>query len=128
MLGLSAPALIAYESVAVAFALWDHANLHLPDRLCRALRLLFVTPAMHHVHHSARRAETDSNFGDVLSLWDRLFGSYRNSDSGMVRGLRYGLGDAHDGAAASLAAQLRLPFESEAVPAATGNRQESSPV
>lgn len=110
VLGLSAPALAIYESVAVAFALWDHANLQLPAPLCRALRLLFVTPAMHHIHHSATRAETDSNFGDVLSLWDRLFGTYRETDNTIVRALRYGLGDVHDGAAASLVAQLRSPF------------------
>jgi sterol desaturase/sphingolipid hydroxylase (fatty acid hydroxylase superfamily) len=109
-LGLSAPALAIYEVAAAAFAIWDHANMRLPDPLCRALRLLVVTPAMHHIHHSALRAQTDSNFGDVLSIWDRLFGTYRDSDAATVRGLRYGLGDGHDGAAASLAAQLRSPF------------------
>jgi sterol desaturase/sphingolipid hydroxylase (fatty acid hydroxylase superfamily) len=108
--GLHAPTLIVYEAVAFGFALWGHANFDVPERLDRPIRLLFVTPAMHLVHHSSVRAETDSNYGDTLSLWDRLFGTYRALDAEALQATRIGLGDAFDPGAASLIQQLRLPL------------------
>jgi sterol desaturase/sphingolipid hydroxylase (fatty acid hydroxylase superfamily) len=110
-LGLDAPTLIAYEAVAVGFALWDHANLRLPPRFDDIARLLIVTPAMHHVHHSAFRVETDSNYGDMLSIWDRMFGTYRELDEKALEAMRIGLGDVSDVHAASLPRLLRSPFD-----------------
>ena len=54
------------------------SNLRLPPVLDAAMRLLIVTPDMHRVHHSTAEAEMNSNFGFNLSLWDRLFGTYRS--------------------------------------------------
>ena len=79
--GFSVPALAGYELAASVFALWTHANLRLPARAEHALGWLFATPALHHVHHSAARAETDSNYGECLILWDRLFGTCRRLDT-----------------------------------------------
>jgi sterol desaturase/sphingolipid hydroxylase (fatty acid hydroxylase superfamily) len=111
--GLDPLTLLVYEAVALPFNLWSHANLRLHPRLDRTLRLLFVTPAMHHVHHSARRAETDSNFGDVFTLWDRLFGTYAMLDPSALQAVRFGLGEAHESRAASLAAQILSPLRPE---------------
>lgn len=108
--GLDPLTLLAYEAVALPFTLWSHANLRLDPQWDRRLRLLFVTPAMHHVHHSARRAETDSNYGDVFTLWDRLFGTYRMLDGRALQTVRFGLGEAHDPRAASFAAQILSPL------------------
>lgn len=110
--GLSVPALLIYGAAAGVFALWSHANLHLPARCDRALRVLAVTPAMHRVHHSARRAETDSNFGEVFSVWDRLFGTYRALDGSALAAMRIGLGDREDRDAGRLLRQLGLPLRS----------------
>jgi sterol desaturase/sphingolipid hydroxylase (fatty acid hydroxylase superfamily) len=121
--GLDPLTLLAYETVAVAFALWDHANFRLPRRAERVLRTLVVTPAMHQLHHSAVQAETDSNYGDVFSLWDRLFGTYRSPDEAALAAMRIGLGDAFDAGAASLVHQLRLPLATE--PAARTASSES---
>jgi sterol desaturase/sphingolipid hydroxylase (fatty acid hydroxylase superfamily) len=109
-LGLSVPALIAYEAAAFAAAMWGHANLRLPERADRILRWLLVTPAMHHVHHSAARCETDSNYGELLSVWDRLFGTYRASDSTSLAAARIGLGEAADEGAGSFRRQLLSPW------------------
>lgn len=109
-LGLSVPALIAYEAAAFAAAMWSHANLRLPAAADRILRWLVVTPAMHHVHHSAERCETDSNYGELLSVWDRLFGTYRASDSSSLATARIGLGRSADEGAASLRRQLLSPL------------------
>jgi len=108
--GLDPRTLMVYEAIALPFALWSHANIRLRPGLDRALRHLVVTPAMHHVHHSARRTETDSNYGDVLSVWDRLFGTYRPLDEPALRAVRFGLGDDHDPKAASLPAQILSPL------------------
>ena len=110
--GLSVPALLAYEIAAACFVLWGHANLRLPAGLDRALGWLLVTPAMHHVHHSARQPETDSNFGEVFSLWDRVFGTYRHLDAAEIAAMRIGLGESSDREAGRLVAQLCAPLRS----------------
>ena len=76
-LGASPLAAVVFEIWLAAASLWEHANLRLPPALDRRLRYLLVTPAMHLVHHGHARIDTDSNFGFSTSLWDRLFGSYR---------------------------------------------------
>ena len=76
VLGASPIAVLIFEIVLNATSLFNHGNVTL-GRADRAVRALIVTPDMHRVHHSAIRAETDSNFGFNLSLWDRLFRTYR---------------------------------------------------
>ncbi len=109
LLGLWVPALILYEMISVGLVLLTHANLHL-GRAEPYLRWLIVTPQMHHVHHSAVQRETDSNFGDVFSVWDRLLGTYCARSVEEVRAMRIGLGDSHDAQAGNLIHQLKLPL------------------
>lgn len=73
LIGPSAIAVIVFEILLNATAMFNHANLRLPLGLDRVLRLVLVTPDMHRVHHSARREEHDSNYGFSLSIWDRIF-------------------------------------------------------
>jgi sterol desaturase/sphingolipid hydroxylase (fatty acid hydroxylase superfamily) len=108
LLGLSPEALLAYELAAIALVLATHANWRLPERVDRPLRWLLVTPAMHHVHHSAHQPETDSNYGEVFSVWDRLLGTYSRPEQRAT--IRLGLGERYDPEAAKLAAQLLLPL------------------
>ena len=76
-LGVPAVGVLVFEILLNATALFSHADLRLPPALDRAVRSLLVTPDMHRIHHSVVVAETNSNFGFCLSLWDRLFRSYR---------------------------------------------------
>lgn len=76
-LGASPLAAVVFEIWLAAASLWEHANLRLPPALDYRLRHLLVTPAMHLVHHGHDRIDIDSNYGFSTSLWDRLFGSYR---------------------------------------------------
>ena len=76
LIGPSAFAVVLFEILLNATAMFNHANLRLPSGLDRALRLLLVTPDMHRVHHSAQRDEHDSNYGFSLSVWDRIFRTY----------------------------------------------------
>ncbi len=102
------PAGIALHVVAkhVTMTL-GHANISLRDSKGTWLSRLVVTPAFHARHHSALVRETDSNYGEVLSVWDHLLGS---ATTGKTPVARFGLGDAYDRDAASLRGQLQLPF------------------
>ena len=76
LLGPSALAVILFEIILNGTAMFNHANLRIPDRLEGLIRLFLVTPDMHRVHHSIHRSEHDSNYGFALSVWDRMFGTY----------------------------------------------------
>ena len=108
LVGFAPVPLAVYEATALAFSVWSHANVRLPLWLEPLVRTLFVTPDMHHVHHSAVRQETDSNYGDLFSFWDRLFGSHRSLDRTALRGVRFGLEDNEH--PASLLRQLSAPL------------------
>ena len=77
LLGCGIGELALYELLLFAVVQFHHANLALPDRLDRALRLIIVTPSLHKVHHSVVRAECDSNYASLFSWWDGVFGSRR---------------------------------------------------
>lgn len=77
VLGVPAWAVLAFEVALNALALFNHANVSLPDAIEPTLRLAVVTPQMHEIHHLVEPSDTNSNFGFNLSLWDRLFRTYR---------------------------------------------------
>jgi len=77
LLGAPAVAVLIFEVLLNATAMFNHSNVQMPHGLDRVLRLLVVTPDMHRIHHSTIPQETDSNFGFNLPWWDRLFGTYR---------------------------------------------------
>jgi len=77
-LGAPPVAVIVFEVLLNATAMFNHANFHLPVCIDRWLRLIVVTPDMHRVHHSIVVQETNSNFGFNLPWWDRIFGTYRD--------------------------------------------------
>ncbi|MDJ0805711.1 MAG: sterol desaturase family protein [Gammaproteobacteria bacterium] len=76
-LGTPVLAVIILEVLLNGMAMFNHANVGLPEWLDRRLRWLLVTPDMHRVHHSQEVDESNSNFGFNLSIWDRLMGTYR---------------------------------------------------
>ena len=82
VLGPPAVAVLAFEILLNATALFNHSNVRLPVRLDDVLRRLIVTPDMHRVHHSIVPDETNHNFGFNLSVWDRLLGTYRGQPAG----------------------------------------------
>jgi sterol desaturase/sphingolipid hydroxylase (fatty acid hydroxylase superfamily) len=76
-LGAPALAVLIFEVLLNATAMFNHANVRIPEALDRVLRWVIVTPDMHRVHHSVLPRETNSNFGFNLPWWDRLLGTYR---------------------------------------------------
>jgi sterol desaturase/sphingolipid hydroxylase (fatty acid hydroxylase superfamily) len=111
VLGPPVLAVILFEVILNAMAMFNHGNVRLPLALDRRLRWVLVTPDMHRVHHSVEDDETNSNFGFNLSLWDRLFGTYRDQPRGGHTGMTIGIRDHREPREVDrLPGMLTLPF------------------
>ncbi len=84
VVALGAPvwAVPLFELWLMAGSMIEHANIRMPARVDAVARRLMVTPAMHRVHHSAHSDDANHNFSFAISVWDKLFGSYRGTPSG----------------------------------------------
>ena len=109
-LGAPTLAVILFEIVLNASAVFTHANLRIPPSVDTALRYLICTPDMHRVHHSIERSETDSNYGFFLSVWDRLFRTMRVAPARGQLGVELGLVGQRDPARLRLGNLLVMPF------------------
>jgi exosortase len=107
-LGLPAGAVGIYLLAATVVALYSHANLRLDPSLDRLLRRVVVTPSQHAVHHSDLQPETDSNYGSVLTVWDRFFGTYVDPQDARIP--RFGLDYFRRPGDARLLRVLQQPF------------------
>lgn len=112
VVALGAPPLsvFLFEVVLNGMAMFNHANFHIPARIDRLLRAIVVTPDMHRVHHSVDIAETDSNYGFNLSVWDRLFRTYVPQPALGHEGMTIGLGEYQTDRPTRLGWSLLLPF------------------
>lgn len=72
LLGLTLGQLLIYELLMLPVILFHHSNVSFPERWDRWLRFVLVSPALHRLHHSRERVETDSNYSTVFSFWDRI--------------------------------------------------------
>lgn len=77
-----------YQTLVVLATAFTHANISLPAKLDKALSWFLISPNMHKVHHHWKQPYTDSNYGAVFSIWDRLLGTFSSLD---IRQVRYGL-------------------------------------
>ena len=77
-----------FQTLAVLFTAFTHANVSLPKWMDKSIGLIFVSPNMHKVHHHWQQPYTDSNYGLIFSFWDRFFGTYTNLEPSKIR---YGL-------------------------------------
>ncbi|MHB8535679.1 MAG: sterol desaturase family protein [Sulfuricaulis sp.] len=111
VIGAPTAAVIIFEVLLNASSMFNHGNFRLPLALDRVLRMLIVTPDMHRVHHSIEDHETNSNFGFNLSLWDRLFGTYKDQPDAGHDAMTIGIRDFRTLRVASdLPGMLILPF------------------
>lgn len=105
LLGVPLTTVIVFETVLALATMFHHSNVKLPQSLEHLLSLVIVTPSIHWVHHHAIRADTDSNYSTVLSIWDRLFGS--RSATVRTPEMPVGVEDARD---LTLPGLLKRPF------------------
>ena len=124
LLGPPVVAVIIFEVVLNAMAMFNHGNVGLPRSLDIMLRWFVVTPDMHRVHHSIEDDETNSNFGFNLSWWDRLFGTYRDQPRAGHQGMTIGIHGFRDvKQAAWITGMLAMPFKGKVTDYAINRRQ-----
>ncbi len=112
LLGPPVVAVVIFEVLLNATAMFNHGNVKLPSSVDRVLRWFLVTPDMHRVHHSVEDDETNSNFGFSLPWWDRIFGTYKDQPKAGHLGMTIGIHKYHDLKQISwLPGMLLLPFQ-----------------
>ena len=126
VLGPPVVAVVIFEVMLNATALFNHGNIRLPGAIDRVLRWVLVTPDMHRVHHSVEDDETNSNFGFSLTWWDRLFGTYRDQPRAGHVGMTIGIhGHTDPREVDRLDGMLLLPFKGEITDYAINRRNYS---
>lgn len=127
VLGPPVQAVLIFEIVLNATSMFNHGNVRMPAGLDRVLRWLVVTPDMHRVHHSIEQDETNSNFGFNLSVWDRLFGTYRDQPSAGHTGMTIGISTFREARRCVwLPGLLLLPFIGQVSDYAINRRRRGS--
>lgn len=110
LIGASAEAVVIFEVLLNATAMFNHSNVRIPKQLDLLLRWIIVTPDMHVIHHSVKREETNRNFGFNLPWWDRLLGTYLPEPQKGYLGMTIGLEQFRNPARLGLSKILLLPF------------------
>ena len=109
LLGIHLWEIVLYETALIAIIQFHHANIGLPPCLDQLLRCFIVTPDMHKVHHSRWQPETDSNYSSLLSIWDRIFRSFRLRDDPST--IQFGLDEFAKPEDQTLPGILKTPFK-----------------
>jgi sterol desaturase/sphingolipid hydroxylase (fatty acid hydroxylase superfamily) len=110
ILGVPAVAVAAFRLLSSVNAIFEHANMRVRPAVDTALSWLWVTPQMHKIHHSRDQAETDTNYGNLLALHDRLLGTFVPTKRALS--VEYGLDDVNPAESPSFAAMLAMPWRS----------------
>jgi len=110
ILGAPLIAVILFEVLLNGFAMFNHSNIRLPKQLERIVRVLFITPTMHRIHHSSSIKQSNTNFGFSTSLWDYLFSTACISND--TKNHKMGVIDVPENESDKLVKLLLLPFQS----------------
>lgn len=73
-----------YQSLSIVATQFSHSNIKLPKKVDKLISYVLVSPDMHKVHHHYKMPYTDSNYGNIFSVWDRLFGTYMELDTDKI--------------------------------------------
>lgn len=96
-----------YQSLSVVLSQFNHANIKTPSWFDKTFGLIIVSPNMHRIHHHLTRPQTDSNYGNIFSFWDKLLGTYNNTPMSEIK---YGLDVLDNQRDKELLYQLKIPF------------------
>ena len=96
-----------YQSLSVVLTQFNHANIKIPKWFDQTFGYIIVSPNMHRVHHHITRPQTDSNYGNIFSFWDRILGTYNDTPMDQIV---YGLDVLDNTQDGSLSYQLKVPF------------------
>jgi sterol desaturase/sphingolipid hydroxylase (fatty acid hydroxylase superfamily) len=112
-LGLPAFGVLLHGGIAGGITILEHANARIPPAIESWIGRVFVTPAIHRVHHSTATPDTDSNFATIFSFWDRALGTYRPQ---ATKGAEIGLREFREPKYQTLPWALAMPFFSSQRP------------
>lgn len=90
VLPIDSKILLTYAYIALVIQVWHHSNFFLNKNIDKYLRIIIVTPSVHHIHHSPMKPFTNCNYGAIFTFWDRLFSSYCSPSHSVPKGV-YGL-------------------------------------
>jgi len=107
LIGIGLPSIVLYNVIILPVFFILHSNLNYPKWVENIFSPVFATPNFHRVHHSDEQQYTDSNYGDIFSLWDRLFGTFQNVDPQKIN---YGLKEFSDNKTQSFWNMMTTPF------------------
>ena len=99
---------IFYRILTIAFTYFNHSNVGLPLSVDKAISWVIISPNTHKFHHHFEEPWTDRNFGNIFSIWDRIFGTFAYGD---VDKIKYGLDVTDDSKSDDLAYQMMLPIK-----------------
>ena len=108
ILGIPVGYYFFYRSLSGFFTHFNHANIRVPPAIDKPISWIFVSPNMHKVHHHYKRPYTNSNYSNIFSLWDRMFGTFVYDDP---KNLKYGLDVLDDKSDEDLSYQFKIPFD-----------------
>jgi sterol desaturase/sphingolipid hydroxylase (fatty acid hydroxylase superfamily) len=113
--------IMLYQSLSVVGSQFNHANIKLPTKLDTAISWLIISPDMHKVHHHYKLPYTDSNYGNIFSIWDRMFGTYMALNREKIT---YGVDTFPDEKEnSSIKGLLKQPFHGYRKPSTTDNKE-----
>ncbi len=120
--GTSIGIVLLYQSLSIVFSQFNHANIRLPKRIDTMISWVFVSPDMHKVHHHHELPYTDTNYGNIFALWDRIFGTFSQKPN---KELVYGI-DTHPEmhAETTVGSLLKLPFDPIRSPSSVDHQKE----
>jgi sterol desaturase/sphingolipid hydroxylase (fatty acid hydroxylase superfamily) len=114
LLGANMGLVFLYQSLSVVLSQFNHANINISPKIDKFLSLFIVTPNMHKVHHHYVMPYTDSNYGNIFSFWDRLFGTFKSlNPSKIIYGVDTFFNEKENESIKSL---LLRPFEESRAP------------
>lgn len=108
ILGFNLGQLLIYKTILIIVGIFHHSNIFLSEKVDNFLNLIIVSPNMHKVHHSNIQVETDSNYGNILSLWDKVFKTYKFKEN--ISGITYGLKEFPEPSWQSITGIIKTPF------------------
>jgi len=122
--GVPASAVVLYRLLSSINGILEHANLSLGAGLDGTVSRVWVTPNMHKVHHSRVVAETNSNYGNLLSLYDRVLGTFTPTERALT--VAYGLDDVDPAAAQSFVGMNTMPWRARNAPVGEASAETSA--
>lgn len=108
LIGISMTSFIIYGTIFLPLLICQHSNVQFPPLFEKYARYIISTPAWHKIHHAADQRHTDSHYGDLFTIWDRLFGTWERVEPDEIK---YGLVEFEGDSRQSLGFLLRAPFK-----------------